>query len=149
MRTVPDSSILIPVLREEAYQAEIRQSIARKRMWLSDVVVAELMAGARTQHERRRYVRFFAPLRQHGNVLTPTPQEWDTCGRLLSRYRQQYGDIKPRDHQNDVLILLSAVRSAHDEETVLLTENDADFAMWLGMLRNTAGLRIQPRRRGV
>ncbi len=72
---------------------------------------------------------------------------WRTCGRLLSRYRGRFGDIRTRDHQNDVLIVLTGRQLARDEETIILTENDAHFATWLGFIRDPSRLRIEAARR--
>jgi hypothetical protein len=55
--------------------------------------------------------------------------------------------MRARDHQNDVLILLSGRQLARDEETVVLTENDAHFEVWLGFLHDRARLRIEAARR--
>lgn len=142
MRRFPDSSILIPYFRGAAYLDLIHEPVVSKRLWLSAVAILEVLAGARTQHERQRYARFFDRSQRRGQILTPTEEDWRTCGLLLSRFQRRYGAIEPRDHQNDVLILLTAIRSARDEETTLLTENDADFHMWLGLIGNRSGLSI-------
>ena len=105
------------------------------------------MAGARDQDERRRYDRFFDHCRRLGLVVTPNDDEWCTCGRLLSRYRARYGAIKAQDHQNDVLIVLTARRLARDDETTILTENDAHLNTWLSLAHDRSGLRIDALRR--
>ena len=146
MRRFPDSSILIPFFRGPGYQHVITELVRSKRLWLSAVVILEVLSGARDQHDRRRYTRFFEPTLRLGQIVTPNEQEWRTCGLLLSRFQRRYGAIAPRDHQNDVLILLSALRSAREEETTILTENDAHFATWLTFLGDRSGLRIEAMR---
>jgi len=79
--------------------------------------------------------------------VTPDDGIWDSAGRIISRYRERYGAIEPRDHLNDVLILLVALRLARQEETILITENDSDFMTWLGFVHDRARLRIEAVRR--
>jgi len=103
--------------------------------------------GARDRSELQLYDHFFARCAHLGVITTPTDESWRACGRLLYRYRQRYGDIRTRDHQNDVLIMLAGRQLARDEETVILTENDAHFATWLGFIRDPSRLRIEAARR--
>ncbi len=79
--------------------------------------------------------------------MTPIDSEWLSCGRMISRYQERYGKIRSRDHQNDILILLMALRLARQEETILMTENDVDFAVWLNFVHDHARLRIEAVRR--
>jgi predicted nucleic acid-binding protein len=118
-----------------------------ERLVLCSVVAEEIMAGARDQAERRRYNMFFARFRRLGLIATPDDEAWQTCGRIISRYRERYGKVEPRDHQNDVLIMLAALRLAQEQETTLVTENDADFHTWLGFVHNRYHLRIEAVRR--
>ena len=46
-----------------------------------------------------------------------------------------------------VLIVMSALRLAQDQETTILTENDRHLATWLSLLPNRYGLRIEAARR--
>src|SRR5438067_3894923 len=121
--------------------------MAARRLVLCSVVAEEIMAGAHGQAERRRYDAFFARFDRSGRIVTPNDQEWRTCGRVLSRYRERLGALEPRDHQNDVLIVMSALRLAQDQETTILTENDRHLATWLSLLPNRYGLRIEAARR--
>jgi predicted nucleic acid-binding protein len=142
-----DSSVFIPYLLGRYYVALVDSWILARRLLLCSVVVEEITAGARDQEERRRYDAFFAEFRRQGLIITPTHEEWQTCGRLLSRYRQRFGAIEPRDHQNDVLILLTAIRASRDEETILVTENDSDFRTWLRLTNDRTSVRIAALRR--
>lgn len=148
MFRLPESSVLIPYLRNRTYGPRIEADIDDGRMLLSSVVCEEILAGARDGYERRRYDTFFSRFRRDGLLVTPTDDEWHTCGHLISRYGGRFGRVLARDHQNDVLILLSAPRWAQEEETTLLTENDADFRTWLRLLPRQSGLRIAAMRRG-
>lgn len=147
MLRLVDSSVLIPYLLGRSYVALVDSWILARRLLLCSVVVEEITAGARDQDERRRYDAFFSGFRRLGMITTPTHDEWHTCGRLLSQYRQRFGAIEPRDHQNDVLILLTAIRATRDEEATLVTENDADFRTWLRLTNERTAVRITPLRR--
>jgi predicted nucleic acid-binding protein len=113
------------------------------RLVLCSVVAEEIMAGARNQQERQNYDAFFTTFLRLGLVVTPTDAAWRRCGRLLSRYRERYGAIAPRDHQNDVLIVLSALQLAQTTPTTLLTENDADLIAWRVLAQDRSALRIE------
>lgn len=105
------------------------------------------MAGALDQVERQRYDAFFNQFGRSKLVATPNDDEWRRCGRILSRYRERFGAIRPRDHHNDVLISLTAIRLAQEQEIILITENDADFNTWLGFIHNRYHLRVEAVRR--
>jgi len=105
------------------------------------------LAGARDRTDRQDYELFFALSRRAGLVVTLVEPEWFSCGRMISRYQERYGKIRSRDHQNDILILLMALRLARQEETTLVTENDVDFAVWLNFIHDRARLRIEAVRR--
>lgn len=142
-----DSSVLIPYLIQRVYAERVERQLRLKRLILCSVVAEEIMAGARDQAERRRYNMFFARFQTARLIATPTDGAWHTCGHILSRYREQYGAIQPRDHQNDVLIMLVALRLAQEQETILVTENDADFVTWLDFVHDRSRLRIEVVRR--
>ena len=143
MIRLPDSSVLIPYLRGRSYLERVDRDMAARRLVLCSVVAEEVMAGAHGQAERHRYDAFFARFDRLGRIITPDNQDWRRCGRVLSRYRERFGAIEPRDHQNDVLIVLSALHLAQDQETTILTENDRHLATWLNLLPNCYGLRIE------
>lgn len=147
MTIFPDSSVFIPYLVRRRYATRIESESRAGRIALCSVVATEVLAGARSREERRLYEGFFARFQRTGLVATPSEDEWFTCGRLLARYRDRYGDIRTRDHQNDVLIVLTARRLARGDDVILWTENDAHFATWLNMVGNKSGLRIESARR--
>jgi predicted nucleic acid-binding protein len=146
--SLPDSSDLIPYLRGRSYLERVDRDLAARRLVLCSVVAEEIMAGAHGQAERRRYDAFFARFDRLGHIVTPDDQDWRRRGRMLSRYRERFGAIEPRDHQNDVLIVLSALRLAQDQETAILTQKDRHLTTWLSLLPNRYGLRIERVRPG-
>jgi len=144
---LPDSSVLIPYLVQRTYAERLERQLKLKRLTLCSVVAEEIMAGARDQTERRRYTMFFAQFQTTRLIVTPTDRVWHTCGHILSRYRERYGAIQSRDHQNDVLTMLTALQLAQEQETILVTENDSDFNTWLNFVHDRALLRIEAVRR--
>ncbi|MCA1598171.1 MAG: PIN domain-containing protein [Chloroflexi bacterium] len=147
MIVLPDSSILIAFFAHASYGDRIERELRAGRFALCSVVAQEVLAGARDRSEIRLYDRFFTRCERLGVVVTPNDESWRACGRLLYRYRRRYGDIRTRDHQNDVLIMLTGLQLAREQETVILTENDAHFATWLGFIRDPSRLRIEAARR--
>lgn len=59
-------------------------------------------------------------------LLTPDEDDWVLAGRLINRHVRTIGDIRPRDHLADVLILVSA---AGIQGTVR-TANVRHFQTW-------------------
>ena len=57
--------------------------------------------------------------------------DWVRGGQVIRRYRQLYGSVQPREHLNDVLILLSGAAAG----AVVVTENAKPFARWAALLR--------------
>ncbi len=147
MRLLPDTSVLIPYFTRNAYASDIDRALRAGRFVICSVVAEEVLAGARDQGERQDYDRFFGLARRSGGSATPSDEDWRRCGHLLSRYRQRFGSLASRDHQNDVLIVLTALALARTTQTVLMTENDADLNVWLTMAGNKGGLRIDAVRR--
>jgi predicted nucleic acid-binding protein len=147
MWRIPESSVLIPYLREGRYRSEIRRAVHDGRLLLCSVVAEEILAGARDQQQQREYDVFFDLFRRRGLVLRPTDADWQACGRMLSRFRRRFGATEPRDHQNDILILLGALAAAREQETALMTENVAHFKMWLTFITNAPALQIEALRR--
>jgi len=127
-------AFLYQTIRAQGYSGSERYSNA---MWsaagnsplgtrsLVDVVAAEVIAGARDRDERRLYDQFFERCRRLGLIVTPHDEAWRTCGRMLSRYRQRYGDIGACDHENDVRIALAEGQLLREDEGGFLTEKDA------------------------
>lgn len=147
MTILPDSSVLIPYFARHTYVARIEGALRTGHLALCSIVAAEIMAGARDQEERRGYDRFFERARRLGLIVTPNDEAWRRCGRILSRYRERYGQIHVRDHQNDVLIVLTAIHLAHEVETTIITENDAHLNTWLSFVPDRSGVRVEAMRR--
>lgn len=126
-----DSSIYIPYLRGEAYADLVERTGRSARVRLSSVVVAELYAGTRSARDKAdldTVVRAYGSL---GFLVDVTLEDWIRAGQAIRRYTRLYGRINPREHLNDVLILVSSGRIG----VQVLTENSTPFARWARLLR--------------
>jgi len=126
-----DTSVLIPYFRGWAYAALIERSILDNRLWLSSVVLQELYAGTRSDLDKKDLDRIDRGLHAVERVVTPRHEDWVAAGVAISRYARLYGEIRPRDHINDLLILIGAARVDAD----LVTENAVDMNRWARILR--------------
>ncbi|MGH9324573.1 MAG: type II toxin-antitoxin system VapC family toxin [Vicinamibacteria bacterium] len=133
-----DTSILIPLIRGEAYEELFRRALRRGRARMSSVVIQELYAGARTAADKRDLDAIDRAFLNLGYMLTPDHADWVRAGVILARYQRRHGSLDPRKHINDLLILLCAVKGEAD----LVTENAADMERWGRLLNRGRGLRI-------
>lgn len=101
---------------------------------MSSVAMQELYAGARTAADKKNYDGINRAFVSRGFMVTPDHDDWTTAGVILARYQRLRGEVEPRDHINDILIVLSAAKLAAE----LVTENAADMARWGGMFRRAA-----------
>ncbi|MBI2942036.1 MAG: PIN domain-containing protein [Chloroflexi bacterium] len=134
---VPDTSVLITVVREAPGRREFLDRVRADRVWLSTVVAAELYAGTRSRDDAHAIDRVVATMERLRRLLVPTADDWIRAGRLLARRTRLQGAIRPRDHLSDVLILLSAARL----KGTVVTDNVRHLDMWAELAR-TAGLDV-------
>jgi len=126
-----DTSIYIPYLRGEAYTTLIEGAVRIGRVRLSTVVLAELYAGTRSAQDKVDLDVTLRAYQSLGFLAVPTAEDWARAGQGIRRYRSLYGDIEPRAHLNDVLILLSGARAGAE----VVTENAKPFTRWSALLR--------------
>ena len=103
-------------------------------------MVAELYAGTRSPDDARLLDRIVAAMERVDRLLTPSSGDWARDGRLMARRIRLRGDLRPRDHLADVLILVSAARL----NGVVVTENLRHFQVW-ARLATAAGLDVAVR----
>lgn len=140
-----DTSLYIPYLRGEAYSALIEGAVQTGQVRLSSVVLAELYAGTRSARDKADLDLVLQAYRALGFLVVPSEHDWARAGQLIRRYSRLYGAVEPRDHTNDVLILLSGA-SAKAE---VITENAAPFTRWAALLRRMrVAVRVRAVRRG-
>ena len=135
-----DTSIMIPMIRGEAYEDLFQRALRSGRARLSSVVMQELYAGAQSPADKHDYDAINRSFLRRGYMVTPSHDDWTLGGVLLARYQRRYGAIEPRDHINDILIVLCAVNANAD----LVTENAVHMRRWKEMLRR-AGKKVSLR----
>jgi predicted nucleic acid-binding protein len=137
---IPDTSALLDAIRRPQRWSALERSLRSGQVWLSSVVVAELYAGTRSPDDARLLNRIVAAMERVGRLLTPSTGDWARAGRLIARRARLHGDLRPRDHLADVLILVSAARL----NGVVVTENLRHFEAW-ARLAAAAGLDVAVR----
>jgi predicted nucleic acid-binding protein len=130
---VPDTTIFVQYFRSGRNEDGLHQEIARGRLWLSTVVIAELYAGTRSREDARILDRFVAAFARIKRVVTPTSDDWVRAGQTLARQARLAGDLRPRDHLADVLILVSTARLSGS----VLTANLRHFETWLELAKDS------------
>jgi predicted nucleic acid-binding protein len=135
-----DTSTLIPMIRGEAYELLFRRALRSGRARMSSVVMQELYAGARAREDKRGLDAINRAFLRRGYVVTPDHDDWILAGLLLARHQRLKGVLEPREHINDVLIVLDASKLGAD----LVTENSSDMERWRRMLpRGRRAFRVE------
>lgn len=134
---VPDTSVLIQVIRDPETWPAFHHALATGRIWLSSVVVAELYAGTRSREDALFVEQITAAMQRVEHLLIPTLDEWAQAGRLIARRIRLSGALRPWDHLADVLILVSAARL----HGAVVTANVRHFGSW-ARLASRAGLDV-------
>jgi predicted nucleic acid-binding protein len=130
-RVLFDTSVYIPYLRAEAYSTLIGQAVRAHQVLLSAVVVAELYTGTRSPRDKADLDMILRGYQSLGLVVAPNADDWARAGQVIRRHRSHYGEIEPREHSNDVLILVSSGRVGAE----VVTENVKHFSRWASLLR--------------
>lgn len=126
-----DTSVYISALRQGDASIIATRRVAQKPgeeakpLWLSVVVLEELLAGARDKTTKKLLARLERDFESIQRLLVPTRSDWIACGQVLSLIGQRYGqeEIGRAGLTNDTLIALSASRNG----LAILTCNADDF----------------------
>lgn len=132
-RLLFDTSVLIPLIRGEAYEALFRRSLRGGRARMSSVVMQELYAGAHSVADKKSLDGINRAFESRGYMVTPGHDDWIAAGVILARYQRLHGEVEPKDHIHDILIVLGAAKCRAD----LVTENAFDMERWKRMTRGT------------
>lgn len=134
---VPDTNVIIQIISEPKSWPRFEFALRSGQVWLSSVVLAELCAGTRSREDALLIDRLAVIAKRIDRVLTPTDDDWAQAGRLIARRIRLQGNLRPRDHLADVLILLCAAQL----QGTVLTMNVRHFQAW-ARLAAGAGLNI-------
>jgi predicted nucleic acid-binding protein len=94
-------------------------------VWLSSVVLYELLAGARGDLGRAVIHRITRPLVRAGRLIAASETDWAEAGVAQSRIWDSMPSLRDKRLQNDILIACSARRIG----AVVVTENTRDFTL--------------------
>jgi predicted nucleic acid-binding protein len=122
---IVDTQLVIRAFRhdDEAERMNDFLSAFSRSVYLSSVVVQELLAGARDSEMRRLHRAFIRPFTQLKRVATPTHASWVRTGHILRVLRRGGHTITP-SFINDVLVAASAVQIG----ATVIQDNEKDFA---------------------
>jgi predicted nucleic acid-binding protein len=121
-----DTSIYITALRRRDDAAlNLRRIAGGEPIWLSSVVLEELLAGVTAPH-RRVVERLERDFERVGRILVPNLSDWTQTGKVLARLAEKYDyeQIRRGRLTNDALLAMSAGRLG----VTVITANARDFA---------------------
>lgn len=126
-----DTSVYISSLRKGDESVLSLRRAARlgsqktQPLWLSIVVLEELLVGAIDSKARKEFLRLEREFRSVGRLLIPDRSDWILAGQILSKLGSKYGfELVGRARMiNDALIVTSAARSG----LIVLTGNPSDY----------------------
>ena len=126
-----DTSVYISALRRGdtsflSSRRATRSGESRPRpLWLSVVVLEELLVGARDGRVKKLLARLERDFERAGRLLVPAQSDWTATGQVLSLIGEKYGyeEVGRARMTNDALIAMSSSRSG----IVVQTMNDNDY----------------------
>lgn len=94
-------------------------------LWLSAVVLSELLTGADEKKDRRQLLKTEQEFIKLSRLLVPARRDWNLAGQVLAQVGTKYGyeEVGRARLTNDALIAMSAARHG----LTVLTKNAADF----------------------
>lgn len=128
MKYALDTNVYIDAFRDADAEAALVRFLERALpvTFLSAVVMQELMAGARTDAQRRELERsVFGPFLRRRRVFTPSATAFAESGRLIA-------DVAAREGWNAVrhspsLLNDALLASSCREQGIVLVTNEGDF----------------------
>jgi predicted nucleic acid-binding protein len=128
---VLDTSVYISAFRQgdpailDLRRASRAGDRSSQPLWLSAVVLAELLIGVRDKKAHRHLLAMEKEFGQLDRVLVPSQSDWRLTGEVLSLVGQKFGyeQVGRARMTNDALIAMSVARSGF----TVLTKNPADF----------------------
>lgn len=124
-----DTNLYIYSSRDRAARAELARFTVRTgfRLHLSTVVLMELRAGVRSEHQRDGVEVLFNEFSRRERLVVPSAAAYAQAGRVLESLatREHFAlAAAPRSFTNDVLI----AASCREQHVILVTANNRDFA---------------------
>lgn len=129
-----DTSVYIAALRQgDASILNLRRAMRREAspnstspLWLSIVVVSELLIGAKGKRARQELLKVEREFTKIKRIVVPQQSDWRLAGEVLNRVGEKYGyeAVGRARMTNDAVIAMSAARQG----LKVITKNGADFA---------------------
>jgi predicted nucleic acid-binding protein len=128
-----DTSVYISALRQGDFSILSSRRAARRGeaqdrpLWLSIVVLEELLVGASDRRMKKLLAHLERDFERAGRLLVPMQSDWTVSGQVLALIGEKYGyeAVGRARMTNDALIAMSASRIG----IVVQTLNDADYRM--------------------
>ena len=126
-----DSSIYITAFRQgevsilEMHRACRSSDDSSAPLWLSAVVLSELLVGASEKRARQQLLETEREFLKLNRLLVPGQRDWSLAGQVLAQVGAKYGydQVGRARLTNDALIAMSAARNGF----TVLTKNASDF----------------------
>jgi predicted nucleic acid-binding protein len=136
---IVDTNLYIRALTDPAFGSALHdfQQAALSRLWISAVVMYEVLVGARDEAHAERWERWLMrPFRRRDRVLMPKQSTWWLAAearRLLRKGGGCDGSLRQASFQNDILI----AAACREVGATLITANVRDFEL----IRSVMGFR--------
>lgn len=126
-----DTSVYISTMRRgDASILSSRRATRRGEahdfpLWLSVVVLEELLVGARDGRMKKLLANLERDFERAGRLLVPVQSDWTASGQVLALIGEKYGyeEVGRARMTNDALIAMSASRNG----IIVQTLNDEDY----------------------
>jgi predicted nucleic acid-binding protein len=126
-----DTSVYISALRQgevsilSSRRASRRAEAQDRPLWLSVVVLEELLVGARDRRMKKALTHLEKDFERVGRLLVPLKSDWTASAQVLALIGEKYGyeEVGRARMTNDALIAMSASRNG----ITVLTINDHDY----------------------
>ncbi len=124
-----DSSVYVNALRKGDESIFLLRNYedrdGQMPVWLSVVVVEELLAGAVDIKTQKLLARIQKVFESNNRLLVPNKTDWVETGKIINRFGQRFGyeTVGKGRITNDVLIAMSVLRQG----LTLITSNAKDF----------------------
>lgn len=127
MNFLLDANIYFSILSNPKFFDRHRVHLLRiaPRTFLSSVVRAELIQGAKGDLGRARIARATRQLERARRVVAPTHEDWVAAGTIQGRIWDDNPSLRTKRLLNDILIACSARRVG----AIVVSENKQDFEL--------------------
>ena len=127
MKLVFDTNVYFAILSDPAVLAVHGPWLGRvlPRTFVSSVVAAELLQGAKGDLARRRMRRATASLERAGRIVVPSHAHWVRAGAVQGAIWDAYPSLRTKRFLADILIACSARQIG----AAVVTSNTRDFGL--------------------